>query len=470
MYSRYWLALFAFIPSMVLASACIDVPNRIYHDTKKAAASPQPLYVIWMDIHWLQKQLGQPQMIKLPDNKTEYIWSCPDTIGPVVTAILDEKGQMIRVEGQYNLDSGSGMFEVMLPPNIMMRPTKQSMPAREIKPQVTTTKIVTVVPDTKKMAMIDNNAATCQNITQQIYEDILKYDIKNSKKKRNLSWMNLAWLQVKLGKPDISTINETLYNWDNYQLLDQANGSQIKIGQLPQNQTASTADEIIKILGQPKDTIHFPLTKYTWKCQNYDSSLNVITNEKGVIIYIDVKSCQDKNCRSTDITLRESEAVKTLRTQLDKALENEKTQVVSQAITLYNQRFHTTFTTEKELSEDMTKRMKNYYQSIRECKMGNYEIAVPVMTSLAFSSSHIKGMNAGRCEIENQSEFKNEKFGSGTIVTKCEYTPASLALFTEQRAEAISQGKASYDSNNLTPIQQAIKNECKNYVNGQLMQ
>lgn len=425
-----------------------------------------------MDTHWLQKQLGQPQIIKLPDNKTEYIWSCADTIGPVVTAILDEKGQMVKVEGQYNLDSGSGMFEVNLPPNIMMRAAKQPLPTREIKTKVTTTttNIATVVPDKKKTVITDINAATCLNITQQIYDDIIKYDIKTGKKKRNLSWMNLAWLQVKLGKPDVTSVNETLYSWDNYQLLDQANGSQIKIGQLPQNQTASTAEEIIKILGQPKDTIHFPLTKYTWKCQNYESALNVITDDKGVIIYMDVKSCQDMNCRSTDITLRESNLVKTLRVQLEQGLDKEKTQVISQALTMYNQRFHTTFTTEKQLSDDMTKRMKNYYQSIRTCKVGNYEIAVPIMTTLAFSSSSIKGMNAGRCEIENQSEFKNEKFGSGTIVTKCEYTPASLALFTDQRAEAISQGKSSYDSNNLTPIQQAIKNECKNYVNGQLMQ
>lgn len=146
-------------PSLTVASACFDIPNRIYSDTKKYAATIQHQALPWKKLSWLIKQLGSPQISKMANEQMEYAWSCESSIGPTLTVTVNAGGQILSVSGQYNLNSGSGIFTQSL---VRETPPEQ---AKTMTPVTTTSS-----PYINEYNQHFNTAITNQ---QQLIDDML---------------------------------------------------------------------------------------------------------------------------------------------------------------------------------------------------------------------------------------------------------------------------------------------------------
>lgn len=66
-----------------------------------------------MKLDWLQKQLGSADTKKTVGEKNQYEWRC-DANGYLI-ADADKSGNVLALKGEYNSESGSGLFDVQVP-------------------------------------------------------------------------------------------------------------------------------------------------------------------------------------------------------------------------------------------------------------------------------------------------------------------------------------------------------------------
>lgn len=479
--------------TIAFAGPCLDVPNRIYHDIRKYGTDLSQQQLPWMDIRWVQKQLGVARVRRLEEGKIQFLWQCPNDMDPTLVMVTSSSGTLLYVRGLYNLDSGSGIFdaELHLPghPTVIVAPTEILPSTTPVVPtsapvviQPSETPITTkpLTTNTQPTATTSShpeetaaqthpaiNAAVCQNTIQQINDDIKKYKLSSlADIKQDLPWLDLAWLQMKLGRTPIIPLNNTVYVWSNYRLMEQATGGRIAIGDFPgQKDHIPTPDEAIRVLGQPQQMIREPLSKYVWRCQN-ESALAVIVNSDGKLIDVNTHFCEGMTCASSGISLNGSSAMQRGPSVNTGTATTEKTAIeqatINANISAYNGRLHTSVKNETELTQNMVQRMKNYFANLRACKPGTYQIASPLLLKLNFTDIQIHGMQNGFCMVD-----EDVMMGTDKIRSNCQYAPQSLALFTDAEAENIAKGNVTFDSSHLTPLQQVMNTQCKRFMNGQ---
>lgn len=477
--------LFCTLPSLVMANGCIDAPNRIYHDVKKYESTLSQHNFTWENLNWLQVQLGAPKVNKLDNNQIEYTWLCANDAEETLRVITDSAGRFIYVKGQYNLDSGSGIFEATInQQSIPVKPKKIVVVTTKTPATVTTATLVTTPPpafaptQTPPFPLSSTtsaaNPAVCQNLVQQISDDIKKYNLDVNTQKSDLPWMNLSWLQLKLGPTSSTQAVEKLYTWNNFQFLQRATAFSKSFGVYPDNKQPRNVEEAIQTLGKPNSVKEQVFTKYVWRCTSENSSiLEVYADEDNQLAYVTGNSCQGlcadfsvqlQPALSADVKLPEvkietppapatpvpSPEVPTPPASFDQA-----------SINIYNQHYQTNFTDANQVQTNMIERMKMYYLNLRNCTPGENQLAVNMGGKPVFAVAEIKGKQNDLCMIQEGTQI-----GSQRIIKICNYEPRTLQFFTDPEATAIASGNTTFSSPNLAELQRAELTQCKIYING----
>ena len=101
------------LPTVALASACLDVQNQIYSDIQKYPLTINDKNVAWKNLSWIEAKLGPGKKDVLPDNKVQYTWKCDDE-SAIPFKVTANNNLVTFVSGVYNLDEGSGVFSKTL--------------------------------------------------------------------------------------------------------------------------------------------------------------------------------------------------------------------------------------------------------------------------------------------------------------------------------------------------------------------
>ncbi len=461
-------ALCCLSPSFVMANGCIDAPNRIYRDVKNYATTLSQRKFTWENMNWLQLQLGRPKVRKLSANKMEYTWQCSDDVDSTLLVITDAAGRFLYIKGQYNLESGSGMFEA----DINQQTSNEPIAAPKTITTTTTTIPPTLTPPTSAALppAATSNPAVCENLVRQIDTDGKKYGQNRFTDKKDLPWMNLGWLQVQLGTPSSSKASDNLYKWDNYQLLQSVDGSVGSNGNFPGATLPTSPEEAIKVLGQPKNIDRTEYTKYEWRCSG-DTKLSVFADVDNQLDYVEGSYClQPNNCTDFSFALNPQKImpIRNVTAAISVTKISTPTPAPTSAqldIPAYNQHFHTNFTTEQQVQQDMIQHMKTYYLNLRNCTAGEYQLGVNVGEQTIFATGTIKGKQNDLCMVQEETHIGNPVSGQ-RILKICNDAPATLKFFTDPEAEAIATGNTNFNSQNLNELQRAELTQCKIYING----
>lgn len=469
------LILTSMMPTLVLANGCIDAPNRIYRDVKKYAGTLSERKFSWENINWLQVQLGMPKVKKLPNNQIEYSWQCAEDADVTLLVITDVAGRFIYVKGQYNLDSGSGIFEADINQKAVPSPIEK-------KVAITPSKPLAAPPSSQiepsKLTTAAQNPAVCENLVQQISDDVKKYSLGNNNQTNDLPWMKLNWLQLKLGPTSSTQAQEILSTWNNFQLLQQATATSQSYGQQDKPLNYSTA---VQLFGEPNNKQTETYTKYVWRCSpNTNSILEIYADKDNRLGYVTGSTCSQGRCTDFSVQLQPSDlrsaiTMPEIKTSASRAsspqvttAQPSTTQTPAQSLPLtaasitdYNQHFQTQFTNAADVQQDMIKRMKTYYTGLQNCTPGDYQLAVNVSGQAVFASAIIKGKQNDFCMIQEGTQI-----GTQRIIKLCNYGTATLKFFTDPEAEAIASGNTNFSSRNLTELQRAELTQCKIYING----
>lgn len=125
-------------PLLANADSCRRITSTINHDLTRNASNLKNKNFDWMNLVWLQQQLGTADEKNIVNGKTKYHWRCkPD--GSYLVAVVDIAGNIVRVSGEYNSDEGSGMFAAHLPnKDVSPEIIKTDPPKPQIKLSATT--------------------------------------------------------------------------------------------------------------------------------------------------------------------------------------------------------------------------------------------------------------------------------------------------------------------------------------------
>jgi len=108
--------LLALIPIITHATSCRDVTNTINEDIIKYASSLPNQLLPWMNLSWLQEQLGTVNAKETTTNQVEYVWHCENDAGYLIAA-TDKNGNLVNIKGEYASNDGSGLFSTPISPN-----------------------------------------------------------------------------------------------------------------------------------------------------------------------------------------------------------------------------------------------------------------------------------------------------------------------------------------------------------------
>lgn len=312
------------------------------------------------------------------------------------------------------------------------------------------------------------HAASCNLVTKQIGDDIAKYGL--SIKNQRLAWKDLSWLLTQLGEPQTHPVAGRLDQWDKFSLLTRSDGLKLAIGEFPVKQESISLEKAVELLGPPKQSYSETMAQYSWKCTD-GSSLTAMIGNGGILLSVMLTSCQSgTSCRIQSSILEKSELESKLNQVATPSVTVPSVTVKEQSkvkgiIAAYNDHYHESLQTEIELQEKLIDKYKNYYANLRLCQPGAYSFAYvyPFTKSLIYPSVVIQKLSTGSCAVEVKQQIE----GMGDIISKCQYLPEQLVLFTDQEAESSAKGDISYDSNNLTPLQKVQKTQCQMYMNGE---
>lgn len=339
MFSKKWLVLgcLSISPIHAFASECDRITNTIHNFTQLPATERATAHPSWMNFTWLKRNLGKPQEER-SNNRVIYKWRCSEDGSSYLNLVTDMQGNVISVSGVYNSDEGSGMFYGSLrKPNsdspgaaqtqVKPQAPSQNQPqaAPQAAPQMSalphpTPHLPTQLPETPiaarstipitqapNVSTKPGRKMSCLQILNQINADNAKYHFEINK--QALPWMKLEWLMSQLGKPVLSPVNATFYQWDNYSLYDSGTGSMQTSGTLPkpidQNKgvpsNSEKLAEAFKQLGQPKQKVLDNLTEYKWTC-NPKASFSAIGDKENTLIQV-IGTCKNSSCNSVYINL-----------------------------------------------------------------------------------------------------------------------------------------------------------------------
>jgi hypothetical protein len=288
------------------------------------------------------------------------------------------------------------------------------------------------------------HATDCLRLSNNIYHDINRYptNIQN----QHLVWMQVQWLTGQLGKPSIQKLadNTTEYTWacedissDLVAVTDQRNRM---ISIKGQYNLANGAGMFSKQLSIPNSTID-DVTTSAYK-----------NNKKIEVVY------SGTNPKVSSTAPKEHEMVIDLD-NITPQDEEDAFKLFSPAfIQDYNKRFNVSISNAKQLKDDIFTRTKAFFANLKQCKAGSYVIAVPMLSTLVITTFTIQGMQSADCIMQSEADIFGQK-----MTRQCAFSPQTLALFDDAYAETQMNGKDS-------PADNAIAEECKIYINGQMPQ
>lgn len=160
--------------------------------------------------------------------------------------------------------------------------------------------------ESEKIQKVKKTKPQCEDIIGQIYEDVSNSkDPKQKNYQPNFHWKKISWLEALLSDPTTSkVVEETLYVWDNYNILLR-NGQIIGItGQYPGKKAIKTnlnGFDFVKMtiaeIGTPKQIITGELTQFSWVCRDPKNSLTATIDEKGSVVSVLGNYCpSSKDC------------------------------------------------------------------------------------------------------------------------------------------------------------------------------
>lgn len=450
------------VPLLLQAATCEATINRINSDYSKFPNKPFP----WKNLSWLQQTLGHASAKKIAGHK-EYTWRCSANTEMYLTATTDSNDQLVKLTGQYSSENGEGLLSIPLTNS----PIPQSEPmtmmgAQQAEPVEMSSQNKTII-ETNPAKSSDPqsqsiSATACKNAFQQVGGDTKQYGLSLSQ--QQLPWKNLSWWQQTLGHVQAQTITQTLYQWDNYNMLISPDGSRMSTGTFPGNSVPHSLAEATSVLGAPKATQSQQLNQYKWNCPDQgQTTFTLIADQNGKLLTINAQKLEGSGFAGFVTSIGQSALEQQLNKQFSKQMATMSSEILSKAISDYNAFFKTTVKTEDELSADAMPRVKKYYASLRQCEPGTFQYAQLALIFYIFPTSTIKGMQNNVCVVETNYEVP----GSEKVSYQCQFSQQSLALFTDQAAEQVVQGQ-DIDTQHLTPLQQVMKTECKIYLNGKL--
>lgn len=128
-------------PSYALAS-CLPLVNKIYKEINSHSSPLLPNQFPWMQLSWLEKNLGNQYQKESLDNKVQYTWHC--TEGDAFLSItMNANHQITNLNGQYSTEEGSGLFSSLMPvsyapppPPMPSPPPPESVSFKPVAPQI----------------------------------------------------------------------------------------------------------------------------------------------------------------------------------------------------------------------------------------------------------------------------------------------------------------------------------------------
>lgn len=305
------------------------------------------------------------------------------------------------------------------------------------------------------------NISLCENVINQIQSDLAAYPV--NRMTQMLPWMNFNWLASQLGEPRAANVYDYVYVWKNFSMFMGADGSIEKIGVLPNNLQAKTFDEVIQIMGRPKQTYSEKLNLYSWACpSNVDSYVGLLTKQDLSSISIMGRNCNGNACKDFSSSYADSN-LKLKFDQQMKEQEQASINLLSLRLKNYNDYFKTTLLNQTQLNEDITNKIRNFYASVRQCNKGIYQYAVPAAEDYLYQTSTIN-LKPDSCIVETTYRIPH----IGRVDLKCKFALEHVELFTDKEAQNAAQGAANFDSQHPSQLQKLINSECKRYIDGML--
>lgn len=134
--------------ALLNASVCSSVIKTINRDINQSGTTIQTKRLPWMNIYWLKKRLGAPQ-VSNPHSSDEtllqYSWYCPENTELNMAVIANKEGLITEVHGQYSTEESAEYFSAVLPQNaavpVAVAPTKAIAP---LPPAITPPKPIVV--------------------------------------------------------------------------------------------------------------------------------------------------------------------------------------------------------------------------------------------------------------------------------------------------------------------------------------
>jgi len=446
--SSIFFLLFFFYPVSAIADACQSIANTINDDISKYGDALANEQLPWMKLSWLQEQLGSADTKNATNDSTQYEWRCGNNISSL-TVSADSAGNILNVNGQYNSENGSGLFEAKLPEHKSDQEFNQMIAQLDTK------------TPTPNIPSAENNATDkCNTLIHQIRSDLSNYSNTTQSKQ----WMNLLWLKRELGQAHTMATYDYVYEWADYSLFISADGSQAESGTPPKGMRAHTYADASALLGRPKKTLFEKLTVNTWQCPTTThSTLSMITANKTIPLSISGNDCNEGKCNTFSMSLSDS-ALKQKFTQYIREQNQVNAAILAAKLSSYNANYKTMLHTNEELEIDSSLRIKNYYLNLSQCHPGIYHYALPVLNNFLYHTAVVNPQKDGACLVTTSYVIPQ----IGKMELKCHYQPQSLKFFTS--AESINAITNHLQSEEQRPseLQRTISRECKRYIDGVL--
>lgn len=189
--------------------------------------------------------------------------------------------------------------------------------------------------------------------------------------------------------------------------------------------------------------------EYQWVCKEDMSTLLNVVATKGEIIVSIHGTYSDETGASRFEYDREAKT--------KSATSETYQQKVTGFIGHFNQYFKTNLKTAAEVQQASLAKALAFYKAVRQCVPGTYQYLMVDLPGTVFITAVVQGEKNHLCVVSSKLFVP----GKGIFSKSCQYTAATLTLFTDQEAEFIGNGNFTYDSSNLTPMQQAEMKDCQ---------
>ncbi len=191
------------ISMSTFAAQCENICDQISGDVNHFSSSLSSQHLTWMNLAWLEKQLGKPAKTNSTQSQMQYKWQCKET-DSYISLIVNSNATLVRIDGACNSAAGSSIFSGNLIPGLEPAP-EIAMPTPAVQTTLPQQSQVTNKNNYKYLS--PEKFAACQQAISQISADISKYPYvkgdKNSLRQQHLPWMSITGLEHLVG-PNLS--------------------------------------------------------------------------------------------------------------------------------------------------------------------------------------------------------------------------------------------------------------------------